>query len=133
MRDNPPVSCPSINIPLRIIYLVDPASILTQAARRALSTLPKRTRSETTIGHPNSPTSPTRAEETEDEEDEEADELEKLRAFVVLAERFKLELECTRSIVHPFRLVERSAQCSTYPRNCRRKQLAIALDMHEVP
>lgn len=54
-----------------IIYMVDAASIMTQTGRRALSTLPKRTRSETTIGHSNSPTSPTKAEETEDDEDED--------------------------------------------------------------
>ncbi|KAH8104770.1 Septin-domain-containing protein [Cristinia sonorae] len=52
------------------IYTVDPFSIMSASARKALSLLPSRTRSETTISHTNEHT-PLHDEESDDESDDE--------------------------------------------------------------
>ena len=52
----------------RCIYIIDPDSIMTAGARRQLSTLVPKTRSETTLSHP-PPDTPSLTDDSQDDSD----------------------------------------------------------------
>ncbi|KAI0050400.1 hypothetical protein FA95DRAFT_1581239 [Auriscalpium vulgare] len=56
------------------IYIIDPASIKTPAARRQLSSLPTKTRSETTISYRNADDTPPLTDDSHDSDDDDDDE-----------------------------------------------------------